>query len=284
MEGLVQHPTIIISIISYLNVVEYVALRRALPSLVTARGGKLYPTPAEVLVKVVEKKLKSFCIDKPYDHVKIMNNLSDGFVYLTGGFLLSCLSGCESKDIDLLAVLNEGTQFRDTAEYNIVGFHNTAVSHHEHPPRLPIETTYLPYLKSTRCEGYMYLAEFDVYISKPGSIDFIYHKNINDMLRHVTNFDFAFCRNIFDMKRKRLKIFDLESIIEGKCTLSMKREYDHFLRLVNPITNITTISEFIEQIRSPRIRKYRERGFDIVFDFKYVMDENFVKKWKKAFN
>ncbi len=86
------------------------------------------------------------------------------------------------------------------------------------------------------------------------------------------------------MKRKRLKIFDLESIIEGKCTLSMKREYDHFLRLVNPITNITTISEFIEQIRSPRIRKYRERGFDIVFDFKYVMDENFVKKWKKAFN
>ena len=273
-------------IISYLRLLDYIALRRVFPYLIGARNGTLYPLPADMLTKVVANHLEISGVMHQRRHDSVLWCLQRGKMFLTGGFLLGCLTGTiptKETDLDVVCLLDTTTQYKDIAEFNICVTHQKRITGARHPQFLGPTDLMLPYLKRSREEGYMLLSEFNGYLSKQIGIDFIYHSNVSDMLRHVSLFDFSFCRNIYDMRRKKLVIFDLNSIIKKECILSIAREYKHFLRCCNPMINIQRPFDFINQIRMPRINKYRERGYEIKFDYTNVGNEEFETTWKKYF-
>ena len=288
MESLFIHPPIMLLIITYLRLLDYIALRRAFPRLISARNGTLYPLPAELLAKVVEKYIDKWGGNHGRGSDSAFRCLARGQMFVTGGFLLSCLTETKQQrysDLDVMCLIDSKTQYQATAESEISGRHykTLKITGLDFPQHLSLDELFLPYLEQSREEGYMLVKEFNAYLSKQGEIDYIYHTNVSDMLRHVSLFDYSFCRNIFDLRRKKLVIFDLDSIIKRECVLSIKREYRHFVRCCNPLIKIQKPFDFIDQIRMPRILKYRERGYEIKFDYTNVGNEEFENAWKEYF-
>ncbi len=286
MESLFVHPPVMLLIISYLRLLDYIALRRAFPQLISARNGTLYPLPAELLAKVVEKYIDKWGGNHGRGSNSAFACLAREQMFVTGGFLLNCLTETKPtgySDLDVMCLIDSKTQYQETAESEISGRHFCAIKPPFYQNVLNYDELYLQYLIETREEGYMLVQEFNAYLSKQGDIDYIYHTSVSDMLRHVSLFDFSFCRNIFDLRRKKLVIFDLNSIIKRECVLSIQREYKHFVRCCNPLIKIQKPFGFIDQIRMPRILKYRERGYEIKFDFTNVGNEEFENAWKDYF-
>ena len=256
MECLQCHPSIILTIIQYLNIAEYISLRRTLPCFV--RRPSAYPLPIDLLKGRLDGRTLFLCQQE------------GGGVYLTGGYLLGCLLGekFEGSDIDLIVTESRETLYKDSFEVknNIVyGYGDHNVAHY-----CLDDDNYFRILKK-----YKTREDTDEYLLHPNLSVFSRHlqyginvlyffEESKQIPNYISGFDFGFCKNVADFRRKKLIIGDLESVLKREYVL--KKE-DVLWRWTQTKVNFHEFSDRICE----RVGRYKNRGFDIKFE---PLDQN----------
>jgi len=258
MECLQSHPSIILTIIQYLSIAEYVSLRRTLPCFI--RRPSAYPLPIDLLKNRLDNKTRRLC-------------MQDG-VYLTGGHLLGHLLGEDygkSSDIDLIVKESKDVLYRDSFE---VRYHLESGYGDHHLQYCEGDDIYYNVLVRCKSEKDIYILHpyMQVYsrvVNCPYNLLYIFDGYIPD---YIQSFDFGFCKNIADFNNKKLIIYDLESVLKRKYVF---KKQDIFWKWSKTKDTNDLVIHVIE-----RMHRYRNRGFEITFE-DIDGPEEFLMFWEK---
>lgn len=258
MECLQSHPSIMLTIIQYLSVAEYISLRRTLPCFI--RRPSAYPLPIDLLK--LDPETQFLC--------------NQNGVYLTGGYLLGLLLG-ESygkfSDIDLIVKESKDILYKDSFEIKneLDCYHSNRSMQYCHP-----EDNYYQILKQYKANADQYMlhpsiSAFSRVLDAPYNVIYIFDGHIPDYISH---FDFGFCKNVADFNNKKLIITDLESILKHKYVLKTQDVGWKW----QTMKDMGDLSICINE----RIQKYRNRGFEITFeDIEEELAEDFIIFWNR---
>lgn len=232
-----QHMPIMVNLVPYLSVVDYINLKRAVVRLPSA-----IISPADLLFRRLVSRLGTFTQLDPSVIAELIRLLCerDDF-YISGGFLVALLRG-------------------DPFDFSVqdLDFFVTEASYQssEKLKTLPITNPWS--LSDEPDEEYAHVMPFSsVFNILNSQIQFIAHTSKKDVQQSIGTFDLPLCRNYFSFKTG-LRIFKLEDLTTQRTTV----ETSQLLSRIFGLQHRTHLIRIYEKNRG-RIEKYRQRGFDV---------------------
>lgn len=232
-----QHMPIMVNLVPYLSVVDYINLKRAvvrLPSAIVSPADLLYRRFVARLA--ISTQLDSSVIA---ELMYLLCNRDD--FYISGGFLVSLLRGdpfdVSVQDLDF---------FVTEASY-------------QSSEKLKALPQYQPWIfPPEKDDEYAHVMPFSRVINfANGSLQLIIHPSKRAVQQSIGTFDLPLCRNYFSVKTG-LRIFKLEDLTTQRTTV----ETSQLLSRIFGLQHRTHLIRIYEKNRG-RIEKYRQRGFDV---------------------
>lgn len=258
------HAPIVNHIFSFLTYVERICLLKAYPKIHKFVKKQLECKP------FIKEGLKRYGIPvKPF-----LIALTRGQGYLSGSFILSCLTGHAFKpnDIDVFCVETKtifpGPNINPKHIYSLfsyelyqIGLINKSTEKHSITP------------KYAHMNGIMKVRNLFVKDTSKKSIQEI-RLNEGSIFDHIDNFDFEFNKIMYD--GKKLYVKNWNSIIYGKCVVDVNDVYDEGIqkRTHHP----KNICSAIKNLKNRQI-KYQKRGY--LIKYQYSQPEKWTTIWWK---
>jgi hypothetical protein len=232
-KGVFQQSVIVNHLIPYLNIIDYINLRRSF------RLSKLLPSPADLLLRRFESRIRSethLAEEVIASLVSFLTQRDD--VFLSGGFLVSLLMGDAFRDgQDLDFFFSDYNLLRDTPFWI--------------EPDLDIDNS----------TGRVYDGMVDVvYVYTRGHVQFIEHETSTTLLNSISRFDIPVCRNAYNQSFG-LRISNIDSLTRMQCVVDIPQ----WVGRARNVNHLESLSSFYARL-SGRIEKYKARGFDITYN------------------
>lgn len=233
VRGVLKNKDIVSCLIPFLNIIDYINLRRAVPL------NKSLISPTELLSKRFSFRIRSD-LGLPEDVARALEGLLfTEPVYLTGGFLVALLRGdpfIEGQDVDL--------------------FYNADEMLYESFPKGDV----VDILDDTSEEYDGLTSIIDVKTNHYGQakIQFINHIGCESALTSISHFDIPICRNAFNLQLGLRLCHNLEDLTRQQCTVVLS----DWISRIWKLQYLRELKGYYTRLNK-RIEKYQKRGFQI---------------------
>lgn len=235
-----HHAPIVVNLISYLSIIDFINLRRAVKALPSSIG-----SPAELLFQRLVLHLKRFTqlgADLRDELIRLLSERDD--FYLSGGFLIALLRSdtfdVSVQDLDFF-ITNDSFQASPKIQ--------RLVEYRDDVPFCVVPDTDLQY-----AHVMPFLRIYDIANSP---VQLIVHASKETLHQSIYTFDLPVCRNYFS-RTAGLRIFRIEDLMYQRTTVETSQLLSRIFGL-----QIRTELVPIYATNQRRIEKYRKRGFNV---------------------
>lgn len=236
VRGVLKNKDIVSCLIPFLNIIDYINLRRAVPL------NKSLLSPTELLSKRFSFRIRSDLglseeVARALEGLLFTEPEKRSPVYLTGGFLVALLRGdpfIEGQDVDL--------------------FYNGDELLQGSFPKGDVDDT-------DNFEEYDGLTSIiDVKTNHYGQakIQFINHIGCESALTSISRFDIPICRNAFNLQLGLRLCHNLEDLTRQRCTVVLS----DWISRIWKLQYLRELKGYYTRLNK-RIEKYQRRGFQI---------------------